>query len=156
MLLVKAELLNTSSSSNTKNIKNVISMAGEVPTGVKIISVLYYIGAAFELIFGIVLFFGAGALKTKVPFLAFLGPFLIIGAVILIGLAVLSFFVGRGLWKAQKWSRIVALVFAVIGVLLTVLGMVQGQIAGNVVGLAISAAIGGYLWFSNDVKAAFA
>ena len=126
-----------------------------VPTGVKIISVLYYIGAVFELLLGIALFFGAGALKTKVPFLAFLGPFLIIGAVILIGIAVLSFFVGRGLWKGQKWSRIVAIAFAVLGVLLAIIGMVQGQIASNIIGLVISVAVGGYLLFSGDVKAAF-
>ena len=126
-----------------------------VPTGVKIISVLYYIGAVIELLLGIALFFGAGALKTKVPFLAFLGPFLIIGAVILIGIAVLSFFVGRGLWKAQKWSRIVAIAFAVLGVLLAIAGMVQGQIASNVVSLVISAAVGGYLLFSSEVKTAF-
>ena len=131
-------------------------MEGEsVPTGVKVISVLYYIGAVVELLLGITLFFGAGALKTKVPFLTFLGPFLIIGAVILIGIAVLSFFVGRGLWKGQKWSRIVAIVFAALGVLLAIVGMVQGQIASNVVGLVISAAVGGYLLFSSDVKAAF-
>ena len=126
-----------------------------VPTGVKIISVLYYIGAVVEVILGIALFFGAGALKTKVPFLAFLGPFLIIGAIVLVGLAVLSFFVGRGLWKGQKWSRIVAIVFAVIGLLLAILGMVQGQIASNIISLVITAAIGGYLLFSSEVKAAF-
>ena len=128
----------------------------EVPTGVKVISVLYYIGAVFEVIFGILLFVGSGTLKTKVPILAFLGPFLIVGGIILIGLAVLSFFVGRGLWKAQKWSRIVAIVFSVIGVLFAVLGIAQGQIASNVIGLVISAAIGGYLLFSSGVKAAFA
>ena len=131
-------------------------MEGEgVPTGVKVISVLYYIGAVLELILGIALFFGAGALKTKVPFLAFLGPFLIIGAVILIGLAVLSFFVGRGLWKGQKWSRIVAIIFAALGVLLSIVGMVQGNIASNVISLVVSAAMGGYLIFSGDVKTAF-
>ena len=127
-----------------------------VPTGVKIISVLYYIGAVFEVIFGILLFVGSGALKAQIPLLAFLGPFLIVGGIILLGLAVLSFFVGRGLWKGKKWARIVAIIFAVLGVLLAVLGMVQGQVAGNVVSLVISAAIGGYLWFSSGVKAAFA
>ena len=132
-------------------------MEGEhVPTGVKIISVLYYIGAVIELLLGIALFFGAGALKAKIPLLSFLGPFLIIGGIILIGLAVLSFFVGRGLWKGQKWSRIVAIIFAALGALLTIVGMTQGNIASNVVSLVISAAIGGYLWFSNDVKTAFA
>ena len=131
-------------------------MDGEgVPTGVKIISVLYYIGAVLELLLGIALFVGAGALKAKIPFLAILGPFLIIGGIVLVGLAVLSFFVGRGLWKAQKWSRVVAIIFAVIGVLLTLIGMVQGNIASNIISLVISAAIGGYLLFSNDVKAAF-
>ena len=113
-----------------------------VPTGVKIISVLYYIGAVFEVIFGILLFVGAGALKAKIPFLAVIGPFLIVGGIILIGLAVLSFFVGRGLWKGQKWSRIVAIIFAALGLLLAIVGMVQGQIASNVLGLVISAAVG--------------
>ena len=130
-------------------------MDGQVPTGVKIISVLYYIGAVFELIFGILLFVGSGALKAKVPLLAFLGPFLIIGGIALVGLAVLSFFVGRGLWKGQKWSRMVAVIFAALGVLLAIVGMVQGQIASNIVGLVISAAVGGYLLFSSDVKTAF-
>ena len=131
-------------------------MDGQVPTGVKVISVLYYIGTVLELIFGVLLFVGSGAIKTKVPLLAFLGPFLIIGGIILIGLAVLSFFVGRGLWKGKKWSRIVAIIFAVLGVLFALVGMIQGQVASNIIGLVISAAIGGYLLFSSSVKSAFA
>ena len=131
-------------------------MEGEgVPTGVKVISVLYYIGAVFELIFAVLLFVGSGALKSKVPFLAFLGPFLIVGGVILLGLAVLSFFVGKGLWKGQKWSRMVAVIFAALGALLSIVGMIQGQIASNIVGLVISAGIGAYLLFSSSVKSAF-
>lgn len=133
-------------------------MEGEVttvPTGVKIISVLYYIGAVFEVIFGILLFVGAGALKTKFPILAVLGPFLVVGGIILLGLAVLSFFVGRGLWKGQKWARIVAIIFAALGVLLAIIGMLQGNIAGNILSLVVSAAIGGYLLFSSSVKSAF-
>ena len=131
-------------------------MEGEgVPTGVKVISVLYYIGAVFELIFAVLLFVGSGALKSKVPFLAFLGPFLIVGGVILLGLAVLSFFVGRGLWKGQKWSRMVAVIFAALGALLSIVGIIQGQIASNIVGLVISAGIGAYLLFSSSVKSAF-
>ena len=126
-----------------------------VPTGVKIISVLYYIGAAFELLLGIALFVGAGALKTKIPFLAILGPFLIIGGIVLVGLAVLSFFVGRGLWKAQKWSRIVAIIFGALGALLAIVGMIQGNVVSNIVSLVISAAMVGYLLFSSDVKTAF-
>lgn len=131
-------------------------MDGQVPTGVKVISVLYYIGAVVELLLGIALFAGADAIKRQVPLLAVLGPFLIVGGIILLGLAVLSFFVGWGLWKGKKWARIVAIVFAVIGVLLALLGMVQGQIVSNILGLVVSAGIGAYLLFSSDVKTAFA
>ena len=129
----------------------------EVPTGVKVVSVLYYIGAAFELLFAVLLFVGAGTIASKIPIIGAIGSglFIVVG-VVLIGLAVLSFFVGRGLWKARKWARIVAIIFAVLGVLFAILGMVQGQVAGNIVGLVISGAVGGYLWFSSSVKAAFA
>ena len=126
-----------------------------VPTGVKIISVLYYIAAVLELIFGVLVFAGYRTIKSKVPFLAPLGPFLIIGGIVLVGLAVLSFFVGRGLWKGQKWSRIVAVIFAALGTLLSIVGLVQGKIASNIFGLVVSAAIGGYLILSSDVKSTF-
>jgi len=128
-----------------------------MPTGVKVISILYYIGAALELLFAILLFVGAGTIASKIPIIGALGAglFVVLG-VILIGLAVLSFFVGRGLWKGQKWSRIVAIIFAALGVLFGIIGMVQGQIVSNIVGLVISGAIGGYLLFSNEVKTAFA
>ena len=130
---------------------------GDVPTGVKVISVLYYIGAVFELLLAVALIFGAGAITSQVPFLALIGPFLIVGGIILAGLAVLSFFVGRGLWKAQKWSRIVAIIFAVIGALFSLLGLFTGAtIVSSIVQLIINLAIGGYLWFSSGVKAAFA
>ena len=129
----------------------------EVPTGVKVISVLYYIGVAFELLVAILLFVGAGTIASKIPVIGAIGAglFAVLG-VVLIGIAVLSFFIGRGLWKSQKWARIVAVIFSVIGVLFAVLGMVQGKIASNVISLVISAAIGGYLWFSSEVKTAFA
>ena len=128
-----------------------------MPVGVKIISVLYYIGAALELIFGILFFVGAGTIAKQFPLLGALGSGLfIVGGIILLGLAVLSFFVGKGLWKGKKWSRIVAIIFAILGVLFALLGMVQGQVASNIISLIISAAIGGYLLFSSSVKSAFA
>ena len=148
-----SKILNTSPFNDVKRGQ---IMDGEAPTGVKVISVLYYIGAVFELIFAILLFVGSGTIKAKVPLLAVLGPFLIVGGIILLGLAVLSFFVGLGLWKGKKWARIVAIIFAAIGVLLALVGMLQGQIVSNILGLVISAGIGGYLLFSSGVKSAFA
>lgn len=131
----------------------------EVPTGVKIIAVLNYIGAVFLLIAGIAFIFGAGAMASVlavIPFLASIGAsFFIVIAIIMIALAVLSFFIGRGLWKGQNWARIVSIVFAIIGVLSGLISLIQGSF-GSIVSLIIEGVIGGYLLFSKDVKEAFA
>jgi len=142
-----------------KLLKGGVDMAGNVPVGVKIISVLYYIGAVVLILLGILLIVGAGFIGTilqSIPLLGALGAglFIVIG-IILIVFAVLSFFLGRGLWKAQKWARIVVIVFSVLGVLFALLAIVQGQILNNLLSLIINAVIGGYLLFSKDVKAAF-
>ena len=58
----------------------------EIPTGVKVISIWYYIGAGLFTLFGLLFIAGAGFLK-RVPVLSAKGPglFIFIG-VILIGL----------------------------------------------------------------------
>ena len=131
-----------------------------VPTGVKIISVLYYIGAVLGIIFGLLFLVGAGAIGSianKIPVLGAIGAGLfVVGGIILIGLGVLGFFVGRGLWKARPWARIIAIIFAVLGILMTVISMIKESIASNIVNLVIQLVIGGYLLFSNSVKEAFA
>lgn len=136
-----------------------------VPTGVKIIAVLYYIGTFFGIIFGLLFLVGAGALNSvanKIPSLGVLGTLgaglFIIGGIIVIGLGVLSFFIGRGLWKAKNWARIVAIVFAALGILMSMIMMIMmpGSIVSNIFNLVIDLLIGGYLLFSKDVKQAFA
>ena len=128
------------------------------PIGVKIISVLYYIGAAvfLSLIVGPIVE-GLTGLKIPMVVLPLDGGLLFLMAGIeFLALAVLSFFIARGLWKAQKWARIVAIIFATLGVLMAIFGMVKGQIGSNVVGLLINTISGGYLLLSSSVKKAFA
>jgi len=131
----------------------------QIPVGVKIISVLYYIGAVVMLLLGITMIFGAGfmgSLANQIPFMAILGTgFFIIGAIIIIAFAVLSLFVARGLWKGQKWARIVAIIFAVLGVIGAIINIVSGDF-GSIIKLIINGLIGYYLWFVNSVKTAFA
>jgi len=132
----------------------------DVPTGVKIISILYYIGAAFSVIFGVLFFVGAraiGFIANQIPLLGLPGAgfFIVIGT-ILIGLGVLCIFIGRGLRKGQSWARIVAIILACLGILLRIIGMTQGNISSNIVGLVINLVVGGYLLFSKAVKGAFA
>jgi len=131
-----------------------------VPTGVKVIAVLYYIGAVLGIIFGLLFLVGTGmmgSIANQIPLLGALGAGLfVVGGIIMIGLGVLGFFVGRGLWKARPWARIVAIIFAALGILMAVISMIQGSIASNIFNLVIQLVIGGYLLFSNNVKQAFA
>lgn len=131
-----------------------------VPTLVKVISVLYYIGAVFLLLFAILLFVGAGsvgALLSEIPLLGSIGAgvFIVLG-VLFLALAVLDFFVARGLWKGRNWARIVAIIFAILGVVMAIFGIAGGAIGSNLFGLIISGLIGYYLLFNKQAKEAFA
>lgn len=129
-----------------------------VPVGVKIISVLYYIAAVVLIILGIALFGGAGLvgyLASKIPFIAVLGSGIIaVAGIIVILLAVLSFFIARGLWKGKQWARIIVIIFAILGFISAIISLLKLDF--SVIGsLVINGLIGGYLLFSENVKKAF-
>ena len=150
-----------------------IKMVGEkiMPTGVKVISVLYYIGAAFSFLFGLLLIVGGafiGAiLGETLASLSALGSglFIVLG-IALLGFGVLDIFIGRGLWKGQNWTRIAAIVFAILGVFGGINSLISGLTNFQTIGafsifvafvqLAVSLLIGGYLAFAHEVKEAFA
>ncbi len=131
-----------------------------VPTGVKVISVLYYIGAALSVLLGLFLFGGAGminSISTKIPLLGVLGAGLfVVGGIILILLGVLYFFIARGLWNLKSWARTIAIILAALGALGALGSILSGHVVSNIISLAISIAIGAYLLFSEEVKQAFA
>lgn len=130
----------------------------EMPTGVKVLSILYYIGAAMCVLFGLLFMAGAGfmaALLKSFPRLSFLGTGFFMGlGIILIAFGVLDFFVGRGLWNGQNWARILTIVFSALGVLGGLSSLVRFNLSG-IVGLAIHALIIYYLGFSKEGKSAF-
>ena len=131
-----------------------------IPTGVKIIAILNYIGAGFLALFGLLSLIGAGmfaSVLSEIPLLGMLGGGLfIVASIILIALAVLLFFIGRGLWKGQKWARIIEIFSAAVGIIMTLVSIINGQILGNLFNLAINCLIGGYLLFNVKVKEFFA
>ncbi len=133
-------------------------MARNVPSGVKVVSILFYLGAAFELILAILSFVSVGFV-AQVPGLetaAFLGAgFLVVIGVVLVGVAVLNFFVARGLWNAKVWARIVALVLMVLSVIGSLFSLALGAIINGIVTLLIAGLIIWYLGFNKDVKIAF-
>lgn len=133
----------------------------QMPTGVKVIAVLNYIGAGLLALLAIVSLFGAGMmsslLENEFGLLGMLGGgIFIVFAIILLAFAILSFFIGRGLWIGQQWARIISIVFAGLGVLFALIAIIGGEIIGNLFSLVVNGIIGGYLFFNKEVKAAFA
>src|SRR5258708_9253162 len=94
------------------------------PTGVTIIAVLYFILAGFCVLGGVLMFVGGGFLASMMNqqgaggsagagILAGLGA--VAGVIVLIIAAIFAL-VGFGLWELKNWGRILALVFAGLGI----------------------------------------
>ena len=129
------------------------SMAvSSVPTLVKVIAVLYYIGAAFAVLAAIAMFIGSSFIPIDLP--EFLSGLVIVAGILFLAFAVLGFFLGRGLWKGQNWARIVVIIFAVIGVISGIITLIGGDFS-SIIGLVINGLIGWYLIFNANVKQAF-
>lgn len=141
-----------------KNEVKVKSMPSERPIGVSILAILGYIGAACTLLMGLAMIFFSAALASLVTNLpGFETAFGIIGAalfivlgIIFLPLAVLDYFIARGLWNGKNWARILLLIFAGLGVLQGIIGLPRG-----LVGLVIDAFIVWYIGFNKPVVAYF-
>jgi hypothetical protein len=100
----------------------------ERPTGVTILAVLYFLGAACLVLLGILSIVGGSLLSGLAhgggpasALFAMGGVF--IGAILLV-LAVLDVAIAVGFLKLQNWARIVAIILTGIGVLFGLLGLV--------------------------------
>ncbi|MBI2148563.1 hypothetical protein HYU23_02690 [Candidatus Woesearchaeota archaeon] len=114
-------------------------------TVVKVISILYWIGAGLGAIGGLLMLFGGSAIgMTGFASISglFGGLFAAMG-IVMIAFAVLGFFVGLGLWRNRNWARITAIVLGVIGLLSFPIGTI------------INAIIIYFLAFNKDVKNLF-
>lgn len=134
------------------------------PTGVTIIAVLYFIGAAVCLLGGVLLFVGGGFLATMMNqggdgaagagILAGLGA---VAGVIVLVVGVVSALVGWGLLKLKSWARIIVIIFSALGIL-GALAMLLHFSPLILVGFVIRLAINGLiLWYmlKPEVAAAF-
>lgn len=143
------------------------------PTGVTVLAVLDFIGAAFWLLMAVGGFLGAtflGAIISQAAARsgggtigaglgAAIGVVLGIFGLIFGGIAILM---GWGMWSLKEWARILQIVFAGIGACFQALGILTSLLhfhifamMWNVVWLAINAFIIYYL-IQPQVKAAFA
>jgi len=122
------------------------------PLGVKIIGIVYFIGAVLSFLAGIFLIAGVKLLLNFEDLFNILGSeILIFLGVILILIAVLYFFIGRGLFKGRSWARIIVIVFSVLGFVFSLIGMFS-EFWSNFISFVINLVFAGYLFFSREVK----
>lgn len=125
------------------------------PKGVKVISVLCFLGSLSVLGIGILFIFGANML-AQIPEINFFNTsFAIIAIVFTIFLGILGIFLGVGLWKYKNWARWTMIASSLGGIIVALIYMVKGSVAGNIFNVAVNSIAGGYLLFSPKVKAAF-
>jgi len=126
---------------------------------VKIISILGYIGAAFGILFGLVLLFGGSFILSMLPLTEmpqFVGPLasalIIVLSIVLLIFSVFWIFVAKSLWHHQNWARIIVIIFAALGALQSLVTILSGS---GIVSLLIDGAIIYFLGFDETVKGLF-
>jgi hypothetical protein len=137
------------------------------PTGVTILGVLCYIGAAICLIFGVLGFAGGAIITSIMQSAGSRLPAGIAGAIggiiggVFVLLAVLYGLTGYGLMALKNWGRIILIVLLALGILggifgllATLHGFVMAGFIWTIVKLAINVWILWYL-FRPHVKQAF-
>ncbi len=137
----------------------------ERPSGVTILAVLSFLGAALMLLGACGMFLlGATGMAAAAGGRGLGGPLAALGAfagVAMLILAAIYIVNGIGLWKLQGWSRVLTIVLLVIGILFELLGIMRvlpmmrvGIIIWELILIAIDVWILAYL-FKPHVKQAF-
>ena len=135
------------------------------PTGVTIIAILSFLGAAACIMLGLFSFVGGAVIAkmlANMPGMSALGGSIVaaLGVVFLL-IGALYAITGHGLWALKNWGRVIMIVLMALGLVFGLLGLVAvfsnftaGAIVMQVIRLAICAWILWYL-FQPNVKQAF-
>lgn len=141
----------------------------KVPRNLLAATVLYYIGAAFYVLLGLLIIIvgililaggiyslasEADELVGLTPILGVLGPVLLVGGVIFIGLAVLLFFIARGVYRGQNWARIVGIILCSLGFLGSLISLIGGSLI-SIIYVLITGYILYVLIFDRETKVFF-
>src|SRR3972149_12029915 len=110
------------------------------PTGVTILAVLNFLGAALYILIGLLFILGMGIRGGMMGqaggegSAGAMGMMMGLGGgagVIFIVLSLIPLLIGWGLWKLKNWARIITLVLMALGALLALLGVALGGLAGE-------------------------
>lgn len=129
------------------------------PTGVKVISIIYYLLAAMAILGGVLALAGSAAGAALINYWAW-PDYLFAGAaaaaivgVLAIVFGILFIILGVALWRLKNWARITVIILASLNFLGALLALIGGNVI-SVVSLLIHGWIVWYLAFS-DAKLAF-
>jgi len=130
-------------------------MNKQVPTIIKIISIIFYIGAVVGILTGITILYDRSIITDLMPELAEASgaAIIAIGAFAIIA-GIVNAFTGRGLWKLKNWARILAMIIAIIGVVQNIVPVFAGNLSAIFV-IAVDILIVYVLGFKEDVKILF-
>jgi hypothetical protein len=133
-----------------------------VPTGVKIISVLDWIGAIIAILVGLLfaivggLAMGGGSsdggLAALSGVISALGVLVIGIGVLVIGIFMI--FVAKGLWQGKGWTRIAQIIISSLAIISGIVTWIQDS-GVSIINLVYNIVVAGYLLFSPSVKEAF-
>jgi hypothetical protein len=134
-------------------------MKKEVPTGVKIISIVYYVWAVFAFLVAFVFLLGFSEVIFTFPLLGLFSllssEFFIVISIFLFGIGAITLLVAKGLWNGQNWARIFAIVISSVKMLGTFTLITRGFVIDNVISFAINLIIIIYLASSQKVRRSF-
>lgn len=149
-----------------RKVKRQIKSKPKVPGFAKFISVLGFIGSAVTLILGVLFLVGSAFIQDlasldeniqpqELAAISTFGPGLLIFlGILLVGFAILNFFVARGLWKGHNWARIFTIIMLAIGALSALAKLFSGKF-DNIVILVIDVLLIWYFGFNKKVVKAY-
>jgi len=131
------------------------------PEGVKIIGVLYFIGAFVSFVFGSILLSFSDSVRQNAAAISQAGidipspAVMILAGITLLILAVLEYFIARGIFRRNNWARIVVVSVSALGIVGAVINLTKGMFAGGTFSLIVNGLIFWYLLSVSEVKKAF-
>jgi len=123
-----------------------------IPLGIKLVSIYFFIGAVLDIISGLMLIFSKESVINIFPvylqdFYYFLIPFQI-------GLGIFEFFLGKALWNTKKWARIAVFIVSGFQIIMSAL-MIQENLANSITHIILYTTFISYLFFSKKAKKEF-
>ncbi|MEK6873936.1 MAG: DUF2127 domain-containing protein [Nanoarchaeota archaeon] len=181
--MAKKRVKRSSKRTVTKSVAKIQPNLSNIPTGIKIISIIFYVVGALAIAFGVFFVVAAfmvpslmGSLGTPEELvqkltqanpgiqvsvadvnslLSILPVLFAVAGVVLIILGILDVFIGRGLIGGKQWAKVLAILFVALGIVQSVFSIMRGRIISGIIWLVIFIVIEYYLGFDEKSKKFF-